>query len=158
MARAICRRCRPGSRAETAYRKVPPRGHDVGHGRQRLRRSRPVHGDLDVSWIHGSARRRYRTDPPLQAHAYDEHTSVLRQSKDVTYEAPFVVLLFGAERALLLDSGATADRILRETVDGLIASWLNRHPRHGSVMHVTERRSKTEYGRTGERRSSSDPA
>jgi hypothetical protein len=92
MARAICRRCRPGSRAETAYRKVPPHGHDVGHGRQRLRRSRPVHGDLDVSWIHGSARRRYRTDPPLQAHAYDEHTSVLRQSKDVTYEAPFVVL------------------------------------------------------------------
>jgi hydroxyacylglutathione hydrolase len=89
---------------------------------------RPVHGDLEVAWIHGSARRRHRTDPPLQVHAYDEHTYVLRQSKDVTYEAPFVVLLFGAERALLLDSGATADRILRETVDGLIAGWLNRHP------------------------------
>jgi hypothetical protein len=42
---------------------------------------RPVHGDLDVAWIHGSARRRHRTDPPLQVHAYDEHTCVLRQSK-----------------------------------------------------------------------------
>jgi hydroxyacylglutathione hydrolase len=90
---------------------------------------RPVQGDLDVAWIHGSARRRHRTDPQLQVHSYDEHTYVLRQSKDVTYEAPFVVLLLGGERALLLDSGATADGTLRETVDRLIASWLEKHPR-----------------------------
>ena len=90
---------------------------------------RPVRGDLEVAWIHGSARRRHRTDPPLQVHPSDEHTYLLRQSKDLTYEAPFVVLLFGAERALLLDSGATADGTLRETVDRLIADWLERHPR-----------------------------
>ena len=97
---------------------------------------RPVRGDLEVAWIHGSARRRLRTDPPLQVHPYDEHTYVLRQSKDVTYEAPFVVLMFGAERALLLDSGATADGTVRETVDGLIASWLDRHPRPGYPLVV----------------------
>ena len=97
---------------------------------------RPVRGDLDVTWIHGSARRRHRTDPPLQVHAYDEHTVVLRQSKDVTFEAPFVVLLFGAERALLLDSGATADRTLRDAVDGLVAAWLDRHPRAGYPLVV----------------------
>lgn len=90
---------------------------------------RPVQGDLDVAWIHGSARRRHRTDPPVQVHAYDEHTYLLRQSKDVTFEAPFVLLLLGSERALLLDSGATADRTLRETVDGLIAGWREKHPR-----------------------------
>jgi glyoxylase-like metal-dependent hydrolase (beta-lactamase superfamily II) len=89
----------------------------------------PVHGDLDVSWIHGSPRRRVRTDPPIQVHAYDEHTYLLRQSKDVTFEAPFVVLLLGDERALLLDTGATKDRTLRDTVDGLIAGWLATHPR-----------------------------
>ncbi len=65
-----------------------------------------MRGDLDVAWIHGSQSRRRRTDPPLQVHAYDEHTYVLRQSKDVTFEAPFVVLLLGSERAMLLDSGA----------------------------------------------------
>lgn len=90
---------------------------------------RPVRGDLDVAWIHGSAHPRRRTDPPLQVHSYDEHTYVLRQSKDVTDEAPFVLLLFGSERALLLDSGATDDRTLRETVDGLVAGWLDEHPR-----------------------------
>ena len=37
---------------------------------------RPVHGDLDVAWIHGSPSRRRRTEPPLQVHAYDEHTYV----------------------------------------------------------------------------------
>ena len=91
--------------------------------------SRPVRGDLDVSWIHGSPRRRHRTDPPIQVHAYDQHTYVLRQSKDVTFEAPFLVLLLGSERALLLDSGAVADRTVRDTVDGLIDAWLAQHPR-----------------------------
>jgi hydroxyacylglutathione hydrolase len=89
----------------------------------------PVRGDLDVAWIHGSPYRRVRTDPPIQVHAYDEHTWLLRQSKDVTFEAPFLVLLLGDERALLLDSGATADATVRDTVDGIIVRWLADHPR-----------------------------
>lgn len=91
--------------------------------------SHPVRGDLGVAWIHGSPSPRHRTDPPLQVHAYDEHTYVLRQSKDVTFEAPFVVLLLGSERAMLLDSGAVDDRTLRDTVDHLIEAWLAAHPR-----------------------------
>lgn len=42
-------------------------------------------------------------------HAYSEHTVILRQNKSVHFEAPFLFLLFGNERALLLDTGATAD-------------------------------------------------
>jgi glyoxylase-like metal-dependent hydrolase (beta-lactamase superfamily II) len=90
-------------------------------------------GDLDVRWIHGSARRD-PPDPPIQVHRYDEHTYLMRQSMSTSHEAPFLYLLFGAERALLLDTGATADPAafpLRETVDSLVAGWLAEHPRPG---------------------------
>ncbi len=76
--------------------------------------------DLDVTWIHGSRSRRRRTDPPLQVHTAAPGTVVMRQSKDRTYEAPFLLLLIGQERALLLDTGATRDRQIRDAVDGLI--------------------------------------
>lgn len=85
-------------------------------------------GDWEVRWIHGSASRRHPSDPAWQVHRYREDTVVLRQSKDANYEAPFVFLLFGAERALLLDTGATEDDTLRRTVDELIAGWLGARP------------------------------
>ncbi len=88
----------------------------------------PVAGDLDVRWIHGTVPGAANTDPGFQAHAYDPHTYVLRQSKMANYEGPFIYLLFGNERALLLDTGATADSPLRETVDGLISDWLAANP------------------------------
>lgn len=91
-------------------------------------------GDLDVRWIHGEA-----DDPPLQTHRYDEHTHILRQSKTVHYEAPFLYLLFGNDRALLLDTGATEDAAsfpLRKTVDGLVSAWLEDHPRDGYELVV----------------------
>jgi hydroxyacylglutathione hydrolase len=92
----------------------------------------PIAGDLDVRWIHGSPSARRNTDPPIQVHAYDEHTFVLRQSKAVHYEGPFLYLFCGNDRALLLDTGATADPAsfpVRETVDGILDRWLAAHPR-----------------------------
>jgi glyoxylase-like metal-dependent hydrolase (beta-lactamase superfamily II) len=91
---------------------------------------------LDVRWIHGSASRRRRTDPAWQVHRYDGETVILRQSKDANWEAPFVFLLFGSERALLLDTGATNDDRLRRTVDGLITEWLADHPNDGYQLVV----------------------
>ena len=117
---------------------------------------RPVRGDLDVAWIHGSASRRRRTDPPLQVHAYDEHTYVLRQSKDVTFEAPFVVLLLGSERAMLLDSGAVDDRTLRRTVDDLIASWRAAHPRATYPLVVAHTHAHRDH-RAGDRQFTDRP-
>jgi hydroxyacylglutathione hydrolase len=109
----------------------------------------PVAGSLDVAWTHGAASRRRCTDPPVQVHHFDEHTVILRQSKAVNYEAPFMFLLFGNQRALLLDTGATADPglfPLRATVDELVARWLAANPRdqyelivahtHGHGDHV----------------------
>ena len=86
-------------------------------------------GNLDVRWIHGAG-----GEPPIQAHAYDERTYLLRQSKAVSFEAPFMYLLFGDDRAVLLDTGATKDPAafpLRETVDGIVSAWLADRPRDG---------------------------
>jgi hydroxyacylglutathione hydrolase len=99
----------------------------------------PATGSLAVSWIHGAPARRQGGDPPIQVHRYDEHTVILRQSKSVHYEAPFLYLLFGNDRALLLDTGATADPArfpLRATVDGLVDDWLTRHPREDYQLVV----------------------
>ncbi|NUT07870.1 MAG: MBL fold metallo-hydrolase [Hamadaea sp.] len=74
--------------------------------------------NLDVTWIHGAL-----GEPALQVHPADDRTYILRQNKAVTYEAPFLYLLVGDDRALLLDTGATAEPEqfpLRATVDELI--------------------------------------
>jgi hydroxyacylglutathione hydrolase len=99
----------------------------------------PVAGSMDVRWIHGAPARRRCTDPPIQVHHYDPHTVILRQSKSVNYEAPFLYLLFGNDRALLLDTGATADPAkfpLRATVDQLVTAWLAQHPRDSYPLVV----------------------
>ena len=99
----------------------------------------PVTGSLDVEWNHGTPSRRGNGEPKIQVHYYDEHTVILRQSKSVNYEAPFLYLLFGNDRALLLDTGATADPErfpLREKVDRLIAGWLAKYPREGYELVV----------------------
>ncbi|GAB3886824.1 MBL fold metallo-hydrolase [Terrabacter terrigena] len=76
--------------------------------------------DTDVQWIHGAPSPRRRHDPPLQVHQLAPGTVLIRQSKDLTYEAPFILLLLGAERALLLDTGAVDGTALRRTVDRLL--------------------------------------
>jgi glyoxylase-like metal-dependent hydrolase (beta-lactamase superfamily II) len=114
-----------------------------------FRTSAPVGGNWDVRWIHGAPRTRACSDPPIQIHRNDPHSYVLRQSKALSFEAPFLYLLFGNERALLLDTGATKDPArfpLRHTVDGLISEWLADNPRsdyplvvahsHGHNDHV----------------------
>jgi len=99
----------------------------------------PAGGDLEVRWIHGSPIARRNTDAPIQIHAYNSHTFILRQNKAVHYEAPFVYLFCGNDRALLLDTGATADPALfplRDTVEGIVRDWLTEHPRDNYELVV----------------------
>ena len=99
----------------------------------------PVTGSLGVRWIHGSRKAGQNTDPKIGVHAYDPHTFVLRQNKAVHYEAPFLYLFCGNERALLLDTGATEDPAafpLRETVDGILRDWLATRPREAYELVV----------------------
>lgn len=84
---------------------------------------------LDVRWHAGSPSAKHDPAPEIQVHAYDDSTLILRQNMSVHFEAPFLFLLFGAERALLLDTGASADPDhfpLRRVVDEAVAQWLDR--------------------------------
>lgn len=87
-------------------------------------------GSLRVRWRHGVRPGSGDSEPPIQVHRVDEHTFVLRQSKTVDYEAPFLYLFFGNGRAVLFDTGATGDPDLcplRVTVDRLVTTWLTAH-------------------------------
>jgi hydroxyacylglutathione hydrolase len=61
----------------------------------------------------------------------DPDTVQLRQPKASHWEAPFLYLLFGRERSLLIDTGATTDEAvfpLRTAVERLTSEWLRRNP------------------------------
>jgi glyoxylase-like metal-dependent hydrolase (beta-lactamase superfamily II) len=99
----------------------------------------PEPRDFDVRWIHGSPSAKHNTDPDIQVFGYDEHTFILRQNKAVDCEAPFLFLLFGNDRAALIDTGATESAEffpLRRVVDGLIERWLDARPRDAYPLLV----------------------
>jgi hydroxyacylglutathione hydrolase len=78
---------------------------------------------LPVRWIHGAPSSKHDTDPEIQVFAFDARTFILRQNMSVHYEAPFLFVLVGDERSLLVDTGATADPRwfpLRSVVDGIV--------------------------------------
>jgi glyoxylase-like metal-dependent hydrolase (beta-lactamase superfamily II) len=75
-------------------------------------------------WINGAE----ASEPQTQLQLYDADTYVIRQSLLTSDEAPFLYLLFGNERALLLDTGAGNIKI-RPAVDAAIARWLAAHNR-----------------------------
>jgi hydroxyacylglutathione hydrolase len=99
----------------------------------------PVPRAIDVKWIHGSPSAKHNTDPEIQVHAYDEHTFILRQNMAINYEAPFLFLMFGNTKAVLIDTGATESAEffpVRRVVDELVDRWLASHPRNGYGLLV----------------------
>lgn len=86
----------------------------------------PAPGNMRFTWIHGSLSAKANTDVRIQVHRYNENTYVLRQNPAVHWEAPFMYLLMGDRRAILLDAGATASEEyfpLRQVVDRVLARW-----------------------------------
>lgn len=85
-----------------------------------------------AQWIHGSPSCAESTDPRIQIHEVDLDTYALRVSKCFSFEGNFLYLLFGRERAILLDtgprpdSGAGAVLPVRRLVDKIVASYLDR--------------------------------
>jgi hydroxyacylglutathione hydrolase len=71
--------------------------------------SQPVPGTLDVHWNEGAKDCSESPQEPIQVHAYESQTFILRQSACSNFEANFVYLLIGSDRALLIDTGAVAD-------------------------------------------------
>lgn len=80
----------------------------------------------EQNWIHGSENCEENTDPSIQVVKYNSNTWILRQNKCTNYEAPFMFLFIGDEKALLMDTGATEEEDLfplHETVKGIISEW-----------------------------------
>ena len=68
-----------------------------------------VPGTMDVHWNIGSDDCAEHPQPALQVHQYNPQTFILRQNPCATWEAPFIYLLVGRNRALLIETGAVAD-------------------------------------------------
>jgi glyoxylase-like metal-dependent hydrolase (beta-lactamase superfamily II) len=76
-------------------------------------------------------------EPAFQVQQIDPNTLAIRQSLRTTFEAPFLYLLFGDEKALLIDTGVEGVD-LRTEIDRQIDDWLVKSGRdHVSlvVMH-----------------------
>jgi glyoxylase-like metal-dependent hydrolase (beta-lactamase superfamily II) len=73
--------------------------------------------------------------PDWQIHEYNPNLYILRESGCTHYEKPFLYLLFGSERALLIDTGAGASDAAVVTKK-LIAKWLAREKRESMPLLV----------------------
>jgi hydroxyacylglutathione hydrolase len=72
-------------------------------------RAEIVSGSMDVHWNPGAQNCHATPPPPLQVHRYNDQTFILRESLCVTDAAPFLYLLIGSKRALLIDTGDVSD-------------------------------------------------
>jgi glyoxylase-like metal-dependent hydrolase (beta-lactamase superfamily II) len=64
--------------------------------------------------------------PEFQIHQYNEDLYILRESGCSNYEKPFLYLLFGADKAMLLDTGAGRTDVA-QVVKRVIDNWLVKH-------------------------------
>ena len=62
-----------------------------------------------LHWNEGAKDCNANPQPPLEVHAIDSNDFVLRENLCATFEAPFMYLLIGRTRALLIDDGDVAD-------------------------------------------------
>lgn len=86
----------------------------------------PEPGVFPRSWIHGAD---CDSDPKMQVHAYNDDFFIIRQSKCETFEAPFIYLIFGEDKALLMDTGANPNTPVQFVVNGVIRQWLQKNGR-----------------------------
>ncbi|MEO6323172.1 MAG: MBL fold metallo-hydrolase [Thermoanaerobaculia bacterium] len=92
-----------------------------------------------ASWIHGAKDCAANPDPMFQVHRYDADTYILRMSKCASFEAPFLFLLIGKDKALLLDTGAMPNggtSTVREVVRGILDRRGGRKPLALVVAHT----------------------
>jgi hydroxyacylglutathione hydrolase len=81
-------------------------------------------GVLPSNWITGGPN--CMEVPDWRIHEYNSTFYILRQSGCINYEKPFLYLIFGKQRALLVDTGAGASDAAR-VVQALIAKWAQRN-------------------------------
>src|ERR1700734_4037516 len=63
----------------------------------------------DAPWNPGAQDCKANPQPPLEVRAFNPQTYILREGLCSTFEAPFLYLLIGSKRALLIETGDVAD-------------------------------------------------
>ena len=87
-------------------------------------------------WINGGPN--CPGEPMLQVHQFDEDFYIIRQSLCTNFEAPFISLLFGDEKVLMQDTGASFPGLpIGETVYGIIDEWLIANDKDSIELIVT---------------------
>lgn len=64
---------------------------------------------MPAHWNEGAKNCKASQQPPIQTQSYNKTTFILRESLCSTSEGPFMYLLVGSTKALLIDSGDVAD-------------------------------------------------
>jgi hydroxyacylglutathione hydrolase len=83
-------------------------------------------GNIPPVWYSGGPKCMELQD--WEAHEYNPDMIILRQSGCTDYEQPFIFLMFGKERALLIDTGSRNVNIVPE-MQAVIHRWLTRNHR-----------------------------
>jgi glyoxylase-like metal-dependent hydrolase (beta-lactamase superfamily II) len=76
-----------------------------------------------TNWIHGAKNCDTNKEPVFDVYHHDVQTFILRQNKCLTFEAPFIYVLVGSEKILLLDTGALSGESnvsLYDELEGII--------------------------------------
>lgn len=97
-------------------------------------------GSLPPSWI--SPAGNCMEDPEWKIHQYNEDLYILRQSGCTHYEKPFLYLIFGKDKALLLDTGAGTPHVAAPVMN-LVQKRAKGKPMELVVTHSHEHRDHT---------------
>jgi len=82
--------------------------------------------------------------PAWQVHEYNPDLYIIRESGCTNYEKPFLYLLFGDAKALLLDTGAGQTDVSHEVM-GIVAKWLQRNHRESIPLVVAHSHSHGDH-------------
>jgi hydroxyacylglutathione hydrolase len=83
-------------------------------------------------------------NPQFQVQEYNQDLYVFRESGCSNYEKPFLYLLFGKEKAFLLDTGAGATDVAR-AVQSQVDEWLRRNNRDSVSLIVAHTHSHGDH-------------
>jgi hydroxyacylglutathione hydrolase len=99
-------------------------------------------GILPRQWMTGGPK--CMESPEWQIHEYNRDLYILRQSGCTDYEKPFIYLLFGDDRALLLDTGSRNGDLV-PTLQRVAKNWLQRTKRETIPLVVVHSHSHSDH-------------
>jgi hydroxyacylglutathione hydrolase len=99
-------------------------------------------GVLPRQWMTGGPK--CMESPEWQVHEYNRDLYILRQSGCTDYEKPFLYLLFGDDRALLLDTGSRNGNLV-PTLERVVKNWLQRNNRESIPLVVVHSHSHSDH-------------